>query len=192
MEAAVEASGERAAFTTLLKTLESAKIGAELDKACADMQALIATKCQPSAEAVARLQEELGDAKVVIARSSANVEDLAGLSGAGLYESMPNLDAAAAPALARGISYVWASLFSRRAVLSRRTAGISQADASMAVLVQVCLCVVGCSSFCENGARTCHSTPTPHIVIAGLNVQNKEDLLPIWLCWWTVSGVTGE
>jgi phosphoglucan, water dikinase len=138
MEAAVEAAGKSSAFVDLLQVIETAAIGPELDKACVDMQALLSAKCQPSSEVVARLQDEVRDARVVIARSSASVEDLAGLSGAGLYESVPNLDATNAAALAQGVADVWASLFSRRAVLSRRAAAIQQRDASMAVLVQVC------------------------------------------------------
>ncbi len=42
-----------------------------------------------------------------------------------------------ARALNEAVCEVWASLFSRRAVLSRRAAGVGQADASMAVLIMV-------------------------------------------------------
>ena len=137
MEAAVQAAGEGAAFDALLAKLESTEVGAALDAACAELQALIREKCRPGADLMARVQSELSGAEIVIARSSANVEDLAGLSGAGLYESVPNLDAADPASLAGGVAEVWASLFSRRAVLSRRAAGIAQKDACMAVLVQV-------------------------------------------------------
>lgn len=40
-----------------------------------------------------------------------------------------------AEALGRAVAEVWASLYTRRAVLSRRAAGVGQRDASMAVLV---------------------------------------------------------
>ena len=56
-------------------------------------------------------------------RSSANVEDLAGMSGAGLYDSIPNVPAGDAGALGKAVAEVWASLYTRRAVLSRRAAG---------------------------------------------------------------------
>ena len=59
----------------------------------------------------------------LIARSSANVEDLAGMSGAGLYESIAGVPAQEPRALGRAVSDVWASLYTRRAVLSRRAAG---------------------------------------------------------------------
>lgn len=59
----------------------------------------------------------------LIARSSANVEDLAGLSGAGLYDSVGNVPAGDAGALGAAVARVWASLYTRRAVLSRRAAG---------------------------------------------------------------------
>ena len=56
-------------------------------------------------------------------RSSANVEDLAGMSGAGLYDSIAGVPAADPSALSKAIAAVWASLYTRRAVLSRRAAG---------------------------------------------------------------------
>ena len=59
----------------------------------------------------------------LIARSSANVEDLAGMSGAGLYESIAGIPAQEPEALGRAVGDVWASLYTRRAVLSRRAAG---------------------------------------------------------------------
>ena len=63
------------------------------------------------------------DGAALIARSSANVEDLAGLSGAGLYDSVGNVPAGDADALGAAVARVWASLYTRRAVLSRRAAG---------------------------------------------------------------------
>ena len=63
------------------------------------------------------------DGATLIARSSANVEDLAGLSGAGLYDSIGNVPAGDADALGAAVARVWASLYTRRAVLSRRAAG---------------------------------------------------------------------
>lgn len=57
------------------------------------------------------------------------------MSGAGLYESISNVPVTDPQALGKAIAEVWASLYTRRAVLSRRTAGVRQADASMAVLV---------------------------------------------------------
>lgn len=65
----------------------------------------------------------------VMVRSSSNVEDLAGISGAGLYESIADVPLTSAGdhlELGVAVSSVWASLFSRRAVLSRRAAGAWQ------------------------------------------------------------------
>jgi len=69
----------------------------------------------------------------LMVRSSANDEDLAGLAGAGLYESVANVPPAE---VAPAIREVWASLWTRRAVLSRQQAGVPQAQAHMAVLLQ--------------------------------------------------------
>ena len=56
-------------------------------------------------------------------RSSANVEDLAGMSAAGLYESVVGVPVAKPEQLRAAAAAVWASLYTRRAVLSRRWAG---------------------------------------------------------------------
>jgi phosphoglucan,water dikinase len=69
----------------------------------------------------------------LMVRSSANDEDLANLSGAGLYESVANVPPADVAPVVRA---VWASLWTRRAVLSRQQAGLPQAQAHMAVLLQ--------------------------------------------------------
>lgn len=72
-----------------------------------------------------------------IARSSANVEDLLGMSAAGLYESIANINPMKNfDEFARSIGAVWSSLHSRRAILSRRLANVSQELARMAVLIQ--------------------------------------------------------
>eukprot|EP00955_Chlamydomonas_euryale_P005794 61502-Chlamydomonas_euryale.AAC.1 len=57
---------------------------------------------------------------MLVLRSSANVEDLAGMSAAGLYESVVGVPVADADGVAKAIAEVWASLYTRRAVLSRR------------------------------------------------------------------------
>jgi phosphoglucan, water dikinase len=71
----------------------------------------------------------------LIVRSSANV-DLAGMSAAGLYESIPNVSLCDSSAFGDAVGQVWASLYTRRAILSRRAAGVPQRDAKMAILVQ--------------------------------------------------------
>ena len=69
----------------------------------------------------------------LMVRSSANGEDLENLAGAGLYESVANVTPAEA---ALAIRCVWASLWTRRAALSRQEAGVPQMQAHMAVLIQ--------------------------------------------------------
>lgn len=61
----------------------------------------------------------------MICRSSANVEDLAGMSGAGLYESVPNVPVDQPEDVSAAVAAVWASLYTRRAILSRRAAGMT-------------------------------------------------------------------
>jgi phosphoglucan,water dikinase len=69
----------------------------------------------------------------LIARSSANCEDLEELAGAGLYESLANV----APSdVASAIRAVWSSLWTRRAALSRQQANIPHEQAHIAVLIQ--------------------------------------------------------
>jgi phosphoglucan,water dikinase len=69
----------------------------------------------------------------LMVRSSANCEDLATMSGAGLYDSISNVSPQTiAPAIRR----VWASLWSRRAIISRERAGIPHHQARMAILIQ--------------------------------------------------------
>jgi len=133
MEAAVEAQGLTSQFEALLTVLETAEIGS-LDAACKEMMDLIEQVAPPE-----NVREEvlstLGEGRLIV-RSSANVEDLEGMSGAGLYESIPNVRAKDAAGFNKAVAEVWASLYTRRAVLSRRSAGVAQEQAVMAVLVQ--------------------------------------------------------
>ncbi|HXP63821.1 MAG TPA: PEP/pyruvate-binding domain-containing protein [Dongiaceae bacterium] len=72
----------------------------------------------------------------LMVRSSANGEDLAELAGAGLYDSIANV----APAeVASAVRAVWSSLWTRRAALSRKQAGIPHDQAHIAVLIQLML-----------------------------------------------------
>jgi phosphoglucan,water dikinase len=69
----------------------------------------------------------------LIVRSSANCEDLEGLSAAGLYDSVANLSPSE---VAQGVSKVWASLWTRRAAMNRKKLNIPHDRAHMAVLIQ--------------------------------------------------------
>ncbi|KAL4433837.1 hypothetical protein ABPG75_000278 [Micractinium tetrahymenae] len=147
MEAALAADGKQGRYDELLRTLRSvlgsmqpgsaggAGSLAALDGVCGDIQGLLAGLRIPQ-QVLQQVSGTFKPGATVIARSSANVEDLAGMSGAGLYESIPNVDSSNGAALQAAVAGVWASLYSRRAVLSRHAAGVPQEAACMAVVVQ--------------------------------------------------------
>ncbi|CAK9159973.1 unnamed protein product [Ilex paraguariensis] len=136
MEFALERSKSIENFRSLVEQIETAKLeGGELDRLCNELQELI-TSLRPAKDIVESLGKIFpGDARLIV-RSSANVEDLAGMSAAGLYESIPNVSPSNSTIFGHAVSRVWASLYTRRAVLSRRAAGVPQKEAAMAVLVQ--------------------------------------------------------
>ncbi|OIT07698.1 PREDICTED: phosphoglucan, water dikinase, chloroplastic [Nicotiana attenuata] len=136
MEMALETNKLTETFTLLVEQIETAQIdGGELDKHCDDLQKLISSLLpgQDVTESLGKLFP--GNARLIV-RSSANVEDLAGMSAAGLYDSIPNVSPSDPIRFGHAVARVWASLYTRRAVLSRRAAGVPQKDATMAVLVQ--------------------------------------------------------
>ncbi|KAJ0957841.1 putative phosphoglucan, water dikinase [Helianthus annuus] len=136
MELAIEANKSTEVFVSLLEQLETAKMdGGVLDKLCTELQNLISSLQLPTQilESLGKLFEK--DARLIV-RSSANVEDLAGMSAAGLYDSIPNVTLSNPVNFGKAVCRVWASLYTRRAVLSRRVAGVPQKAATMAVLVQ--------------------------------------------------------
>lgn len=137
MEDTLEKSGAFQQFKSLLENVETAALeGGELDKVCNELQSLVAAQ-RPAKSILENLASDgfPTDARLIV-RSSANVEDLAGMSGAGLYESIPNVKLSEPENFGKAVAQVWASLYTRRAVLSRRVAGVPQKEASMAVLVQ--------------------------------------------------------
>ena len=78
-------------------------------------------------------QRQFASTAALIVRSSANCEDLEEFAGAGLYHSVAGVPP---DKVAGAIRQVWASLWTQRAALSRRDAGIPQRQAHMAVLIQ--------------------------------------------------------
>ncbi len=74
-----------------------------------------------------------GSDSMLMVRSSANCEDLEGMSGAGLYDSVVNVSPAD---LAAAVRRVWSSLWNRRAAEGRKIAGLPHHAAYMAVLIQ--------------------------------------------------------
>ncbi|XP_077226596.1 chloroplastidic phosphoglucan, water dikinase (ATGWD3) [Tasmannia lanceolata] len=136
MEMALEKSRSFETYKSLIDQIETAKMeGGELDKLCSQLQALVSAQ-SPSEETIERIGKIFPTNARLIVRSSANVEDLAGMSAAGLYESIPNVSPSNPTVFRDAVGRVWASLYTRRAVLSRRAAGVPQKEASMAILVQ--------------------------------------------------------
>lgn len=136
MELALENNKSMEIFSSILEQIESARMeGGELDRLCSQLQDLISS-LQMSDDLIDATGRVLPINARLIVRSSANVEDLAGMSAAGLYESIPNVSLSNRNVFASAVSRVWSSLYTRRAVLSRRAAGVPQKDATMAVLVQ--------------------------------------------------------
>ena len=111
----------------------SEALDAACDVACAAATAAAAALPE---SVLAELMSAFPAGSRLIVRSSANVEDLAGMSGAGLYDSVFDVAPGSAEALRGAVGIVWGSLFTRRAALARRAAGIPQAAARMAVLIQ--------------------------------------------------------
>ena len=148
--AAALARVEAAAAAVLAagKEEDSGAALAALDAAAASARALVtALRPDPAALAAAVGAHLPPGLEAVAVRSSSAAEDLAGAAAAGLFSSVLGVrlptpaDAASDPAsawapLASAVGEVWASLFSRRAVLARAAAGGGQAGAAMAVLVQ--------------------------------------------------------
>ncbi|CAN6580302.1 unnamed protein product [Malus baccata var. baccata] len=136
MELALEQSKSTELFRSLLDKVETQKLeGGELEQLCSQLQELISS-LQPPKDIIDSIGKIFPENARLIVRSSANVEDLAGMSAAGLYDSIPNVSVSNPTVFANAISRVWASLYTRRAVLSRRAAGVSQKEATMAILVQ--------------------------------------------------------
>lgn len=136
LELALEQSKSTPAFRSFLEQIETAKLeDGELDELCHKLQELISSLQLPKEiiDSMGRIFP--GNARLIV-RSSANVEDLAGMSAAGLYDSIPNVSPSNPIVFGNAVSRVWASLYTRRAILSRRAAGVPQNEAAMAVLVQ--------------------------------------------------------
>ncbi|CAK8574448.1 unnamed protein product [Lathyrus sativus] len=136
MELELENSNSTEIFRSLLDKVETAKLeDGELDALCNQLQELISS-LKLSEDVIESIGKLFPSNARLIVRSSANVEDLAGMSAAGLYESIPNVSPSNPTVFADAVGRVWASLYTRRAVLSRRAAGVPQKEASMAILIQ--------------------------------------------------------
>jgi phosphoglucan,water dikinase len=124
-------SGTEAQYRERIKQLDEVP-ESELASATGLIMELVQKALVPPgiAEEVGR---RFGKESSLIVRSSSNCEDLQNFAGAGLYESVMNVRAVNVDS---AIRTVWSSLWTERAVRSRREAGISQNQAHMAVLIQ--------------------------------------------------------
>ncbi len=84
-------------------------------------------------EIVYGITEKFAPHERLIARSSANCEDLKEIAGAGLYDSIMNVSPSW---ISDAVKKVWASLWTKRSAISRKQAGIPRDHAHMAVLIQ--------------------------------------------------------
>lgn len=98
----------------------------------ARLQELIRGLSLPEA-VVSGIVARFGAGARLMVRSSANCEDLAAMPAAGLYQSVANVTV---ERVAEAVREVWASLWSPRAAISRKQAGIAHHRAFMAVLIQ--------------------------------------------------------
>jgi phosphoglucan,water dikinase len=141
MEASAESAGVLADLEAAVDACDAAAKSGDADavevaaKAARDVVEAVPFPPDLAARIAAAFAGESSCDRVVV-RSSANVEDLAGMSAAGLYESVLGVSATSSAELGAAVREVWASLYSRRAVLARHFAGVPQRDAKMAVLVQ--------------------------------------------------------
>jgi phosphoglucan,water dikinase len=138
MEAAAAAAGVDQRFNFLIDALESVRGNvAETAGVCAELQELV-RQLRPSDVAAAGIAATFTATPGcrIMVRSSGNAEDLAGLSAAGLYDSISNVDPARPEVVGAAVAAVWASLYTTRAVGSRAAAGVGQRGAAMAILAQ--------------------------------------------------------
>lgn len=123
--------GLESEYRSLQQRLSSAS-GAHWDEVLTGLQAVIA-RIEIPGELVAAIGDAFGKDAVLAVRSSANGEDLEQLAGAGLYDSVIGVRLGEC---ANAIRRVWASIWTRRATLSRIQAGIPHEGIHMAVLIQ--------------------------------------------------------
>ena len=81
------------------------------------------------------VQQNANDCLLAV-RSSSTLEDLDKMAGAGLFDSVLNVKLADRAQVRRAIIDVWLSLFSKRAIISRKQNQILSCRAQMAILVQ--------------------------------------------------------
>ena len=136
MEYAAASVGDLERLDVMIHSLNAMTQDPEqIRETCEAIQSLI-RGLRPSSSTFQVTAQKFGPNARVMVRSSANVEDLEGMSAAGLYDSIPNVNLHDEDAFGRAVADVWASLYTTRAVASRAAAGIDHLEANMCVLVQ--------------------------------------------------------
>lgn len=121
--------GLRARLIECLKNLYRAK-KKEIEEIAQFVQEQIAGQVQRDG-----VQQNANDCLLAV-RSSSTLEDLDKMAGAGLFDSVLNVKLADRAQVRRAIIDVWLSLFSKRAIISRKQNQILSCRAQMAILVQ--------------------------------------------------------
>lgn len=130
MEKAIDALPE---FNLLYRELlKRADNQIELDSVSMKLQEIVGQLAVPH-NITEEITQRFAKRDRLIVRSSSNSEDLKELTGAGIYESVCNVQSIE---VASAIRKVWSSLWSKRALMSRRQSGIPHDKVFMAVLVQ--------------------------------------------------------
>lgn len=132
----LERGGLREQIREILEDPRCREDAAHRERRLADLRdAIRAQPMDPTLvhEIEARLRETTGSERAVFVRSSTNAEDLPGLNGAGLYDSVPNVRGA--QAVADAVKQVWASVWNLRAFDERVHFGVDHEAVYGAVLV---------------------------------------------------------
>jgi pyruvate,water dikinase len=128
---------EQAGLTErIARRLEAARDAAEIAPAAEEVRAWVTELEIPeqlAAEIAQAYDRTIGQGTCAV-RSSAQGEDAAGASFAGLHDSF--LFVSGSEAVLEAVRAVWASAFNERALAYRRSRGIPEIDISIAVLVQ--------------------------------------------------------
>jgi pyruvate,water dikinase len=131
---AMEAAGVRSKLVALMNEVDPADAGA-LEKTTSELRRLVreAPVPKPLREEIARAYHRLGKELFVAVRSSATSEDAGATSFAGMHESYTNVRGE--EALLDAIRRCWASVYTPRGVVYRKTQGIDE-EPAVAVVVQ--------------------------------------------------------
>lgn len=137
MVRALSSSAVQEKIDVLQKSLDSNGAVDEIETCALAVRAAV-KECRVPADVLDGLAKLLPKETTRVAvRSSANSEDLEGVSGAGLHDSILGVDAKKSVELEKAVQQVWGSMFTTRAVQSRHSAGMPLfRGIAMGVLIQ--------------------------------------------------------